>query len=61
MKDFLAKPMQRLTKYTLLFKAILDRTSDETQIKELEQMVNNDSCSYWSVQITVFSYYNNIL
>ena len=39
LKDFLAKPMQRLTKYSLLFKAILGKTTNETQVEDLEQLV----------------------
>jgi len=38
--DLLVKPMQRLTKYSLLLKAILKRTECEEQKLALIQMVN---------------------
>ncbi|RWS31082.1 pleckstriny domain-containing family G member 5-like protein, partial [Leptotrombidium deliense] len=37
--DILVKPMQRLTKYSLLLKAILKKTDDEQQKDALKQMV----------------------
>lgn len=38
--DLLAKPMQRLTKYPLLLKAILRKSDDETEISVLKRMVS---------------------
>ncbi|XP_076308557.1 pleckstrin homology domain-containing family G member 5-like [Tachypleus tridentatus] len=39
--DLLVKPMQRLTKYTLLLKAILKKTDDEEQVCPLIEMIKN--------------------
>lgn len=38
--DLLAKPMQRLTRYSLLLRAIAKRTDDRDQSGCLEQMVS---------------------
>ena len=38
--DLLVKPMQRLTKYSLLLKAILKKTDNEEQKQALKQMVS---------------------
>lgn len=37
--DLLVKPMQRLTKYSLLLKAILKKTDDDDQKAALKSMV----------------------
>lgn len=37
--DLLVKPMQRLTKYSLLLQAILRKTDDDHQRKDLLEMV----------------------
>lgn len=39
--DILVRPMQRMTKYSLLLKAILKHTDDFEQRKCLEEMVRN--------------------
>ncbi|XP_022246496.1 pleckstrin homology domain-containing family G member 5-like isoform X2 [Limulus polyphemus] len=39
--DILVKPMQRLTKYTLLLKAILKKTDDEEQVCPLIEMIKS--------------------
>ncbi|XP_046850593.1 pleckstrin homology domain-containing family G member 5-like isoform X2 [Xenia sp. Carnegie-2017] len=39
LSDLLVKPMQRLTKYPLLLKAILKKTSDEEKRKEISTMI----------------------
>lgn len=38
--DLLARPMQRLTRYSLLLKAIAKRTDNREQLGALEQMVS---------------------
>jgi len=38
--DLLAKPMQRLTRYSLLLKAIAKRTDSRPQLAALEQMAS---------------------
>lgn len=38
--DLLAKPMQRLTRYLLLLRAIAKRTDDQDQSACLDQMVS---------------------
>ena len=40
LKDFLAKPMQRLTKYPLLLKAILSKTSAYESRLKLQNIVS---------------------
>ena len=40
LKDFLAKPMQRLTKYSLLFNAILKQTTQTSQMHDLQNIVS---------------------
>ncbi|RWS06711.1 pleckstriny domain-containing family G member 5-like protein [Dinothrombium tinctorium] len=42
--DILVKPMQRLTKYSLLLKAILKKTDAEDQKEALKQMVTSFKC-----------------
>ena len=37
--DILVRPMQRLTKYSLLLKAVLKKTDDANQKKDLVEMV----------------------
>ena len=39
--DLLVKPMQRLTKYSLLLQAILRKTDDERQRRDLLEMVSD--------------------
>jgi pleckstrin domain-containing family G protein 5 len=41
LKDFLAKPMQRLTKYKLLFNAVLKKTTDICNIEELKKVMED--------------------
>ena len=41
LSDLLVKPMQRLTKYPLLLKAILKKTVDEDKRKEITSMVGD--------------------
>lgn len=38
--DLLAKPMQRLTRYSLLLKAIGKRTDNEDQLRSIDLMVS---------------------
>ena len=38
--DLFVKPMQRVTKYALLLKAILGKTSEEDEKSSLQTMVN---------------------
>lgn len=40
LKDFLAKPMQRLTKYPLLFSRILHKTNVPQQVENLQEIVS---------------------
>lgn len=52
--DILVKPMQRLTKYSLLLKAVLKNTDSEDQCTSLARMV----CLYlyyWHVAIRMFN------
>ena len=39
--DILVRPMQRLTKYSLLLKAVLKKTDDVSQKKDLAEMVRH--------------------
>merc|ERR1711994_1020760 len=39
--DILVRPMQRLTKYSLLLKAVLKKTDDVNQKKDLAEMVRH--------------------
>lgn len=39
--DLFVKPMQRVTKYSLLLKAVLQRTIDTDEILSLENMVSD--------------------
>ena len=41
--DILVRPMQRLTKYSLLLKAVLKKTDDVSQKKDLAEMVSHPS------------------
>ena len=46
LSDLLVKPMQRLTKYPLLLKAILKKTVDEDKRREITSMVRKISTKY---------------
>ena len=53
LKDFLAKPMQRLTKYPLLLKAILTKTSAcESRVK-----LQNIVCSFCALKLSWSEYF----
>ena len=41
--DLFVKPMQRVTKYALLLKAILGKTNEDDERTSLENMVNSPS------------------
>lgn len=47
--DILVQPMQRLTKYGLLLKAILRNTDDDVERDNLNLMVGNPSLMPWLV------------
>lgn len=44
--DLLAKPMQRLTRYSLLLNSILKRTENEEHSRALEQMVSSNNLQF---------------
>jgi len=47
--DLLVNPMQRVTKYALLLKAVLTRTIDNDEIISLETMVVRICCSLFDI------------
>ena len=49
--DILVRPMQRLTKYSLLLKAVLKKTDDSNQKKDLVEMVHNISLKLFLAQL----------
>lgn len=59
--DLLAKPMQRLTKYSLLLKAILKKTDDPIEVNALKRMVSERIISLLSSIIHNMSLYILIL
>lgn len=51
--DLLVKPMQRLTKYSLLLKAILKKTDNEAHKESLRKMVGSVDCLFVCIGLCV--------